>query len=287
MLYAWGISLIKAIQTIQSPALTALIKGLTLLGDGLFYVPILLWLFWCIDEKRGIRCLFLFLLSTALNLFLKDLLKQPRPFTLDPTLGLAFEPSYGLPSGHAQASFTAWGFWASRLCPPRRRVRGWAAAAAAVLVVAFTRLYLGLHFPTDLFGGWCLGLIALLLYGLVEPWVSRLMAWGGTRARAMSAALLALLLNRLGIDLMLTGFLLGLGVAYGRTPFTAPARPLLLIGRWAIGAVGVGAVLMLGRWVGAYVPLPYTRLGAFLLTGLAGAWVGFGAPWCFARLGPR
>ncbi|MDR1144086.1 MAG: phosphatase PAP2 family protein, partial [Spirochaetaceae bacterium] len=103
-LYRWGIEFIRGIQSIQSPALTAFVKAFTVLGTEVFYVPVLLLLFWCVDERKGARLGFLVVLSTFANGFFKELLKQPRPFALDPSVGLAFEPSYGIPSGHAQLS---------------------------------------------------------------------------------------------------------------------------------------------------------------------------------------
>ncbi|MDR1324696.1 MAG: phosphatase PAP2 family protein [Treponema sp.] len=312
-LYFWGIDLIKAIQTIESPALTALMKAITLLGAEMFYLPILLWLFWCIDEKKGIRCLFLLLLSAALNVFTKDLLKQPRPFNFEPALGLAFESSYGIPSGHAQLSLTFWGFLASWLTAgtnahfARRRRLVWACAIGIILLIAFTRLYLGVHFPTDILAGWLLGILVLILYYVLEPRISSLLDRGGTRARTISAAALTLLMNMLGVDVMLGGIMLGLGAAYSlclkHAPFSARAvgqRPrcyAVLASRYLLGLIIAVAIALFLRLVlpGEHTlfaanPLwgmgsPYTSLAEFLLAGALGLWVGFGAPWCFLRTG--
>ncbi|MDR2537780.1 MAG: phosphatase PAP2 family protein [Treponema sp.] len=308
-LYFWGIDLIKVIQTIKSPALTALMKAITSLGAEMFYLLILLWLFWCIDEKKGIRCLFLLLLSAALNAFMKDLLKQPRPFNFEPALGLAFESSYGIPSGHAQLSLTFWGFLASWLTAganARRRWLVWACAIGIILLIAFTRLYLGVHFPTDILAGWLLGVLVLILYRVLEPHVSSLLDRGGTRARTISAAALVLLMNMLGVDVTLGGIVLGLGVAYSlclkHAPFSAHAvgqgpRYALLASRYLLGLIIAVAIVLFLRLVlpgehtlFAAIPLwgmgsPYTSLAEFLLAGALGLWAGFGAPWCFLRAG--
>ncbi|MDR2419530.1 MAG: phosphatase PAP2 family protein [Treponema sp.] len=311
-LYFWGIDLIKAIQTIESPTLTVLMKAITTLGTEMFYLPILLWLFWCIDEKKGIRCMLLFLLSAALNAFMKDLLKQPRPFNFEPALGLAFESSYGIPSGHAQLSLTFWGFLASWLTArtnvrfARRCWLVWACAIGIVLLIAFTRLYLGVHFPTDILAGWLLGILVLILYRVLEPHVSSLLDRGGTRARTLSVAALALLMNMLGVDVMLGGIMLGLGVAYSlclkHAPFSARAvgqRPsyAILASRYLLGLIIAAAIVLFLPLVlpGEHtlfvaIPLwgmgsPYTGLAEFLLAGILGLWAGFGAPWCFLRTG--
>ncbi|MDR0636942.1 MAG: phosphatase PAP2 family protein [Treponema sp.] len=311
-LYFWEIDLIKAIQTIKSPMLTALMKAITALGTEMFYLPILLCLFWCIDEKKGIRCVLLFLLSAALNLIMKDLLKQPRPFNFEPALGLAFESSYGIPSGHAQLSLTFWGFLASWLTAEtnvrfaRRRWLVWICAIGIILLIAFTRLYLGVHFPTDILAGWLLGMLVLILYRVLEPRISSLLERGGTRARTISAAALALLMNMLGVDVMLGGAMLGLSVGYSLclkyAPFSARAvgqksRYAVLTSRYLLGLIITAAIVLFLRLVlpGEHtlfvaIPLwglgsPYTRLAEFLLAGALGLWAGLGAPWCFLRTG--
>jgi membrane-associated phospholipid phosphatase len=163
--YLWGMEFVRAVQGPENAVLTTLVKGLTLLGSELFYIPAVLFIYWCVDERKGQRLALLLLLSAWLNTALKDLLKQPRPYFLDPSVGRARASGYGLPSGHAQQSLV---FWAAALSGKGRS--GWIIAGAATLVLGFTRLYLGLHFPTDLAGGWLLALGVLALYGLLgEP----------------------------------------------------------------------------------------------------------------------
>ncbi|MDR3303166.1 MAG: phosphatase PAP2 family protein [Treponema sp.] len=302
-LYFWGIELIRQIQTIESSPLTVVMKAITLIGSEAFYLPVLLFMFWCIDEKQGIRLMFLFMISAVINIFLKDFLKQPRPFTLDPTVGLAFENSYGIPSGHAQFSLTFWGFlasWISANVPQRRRLI-WVCAIGMMLLIAFTRLYLGVHFPTDLLAGWLLGVLALTLYRVLGARVDALLLRGGTRSRMISAAALAMLTNALGVNVMLGGAMLGIGVGYalslrhGRFSARSPRYAMLCV-RFMLGIVGGGAIgLFLSlilpgkRSLFAALPLwgagsPYHSLAEFVLAGALGLWMSFGAPWCFLRL---
>ncbi|MDR1400396.1 MAG: phosphatase PAP2 family protein [Treponema sp.] len=309
-LYFWGINLIKAIQIIESPGITALMKAISTLGSVMFYLPILLWLFWCIDEKKGIRCVFLCLLSAALNIFMKNLLKQPRPFNFEPALGLAFESDYGIPSGHAQVSLTFWGFlascWFRAGTNARQRWLVWVCAIGIILLIAFSRLYLGVHFPTDILAGWLLGVLVLILYRVLEPLISNVLERGGTRARILSATTLVLLMNMLGINVMLGGILLGISVGYSLclkhvlfSAHTAGQRPRYAVraSRYLLGLIGAAAIALFLRLVlpGEHtlftaIPLwsigsPYTSLAEFLLTGALGLWAGFGAPWCFLRTG--
>ena len=113
----WGIELIRVIQRIENPGLTGIIKFITAFGTEAFYVPAILFVFWWIDEKQGLRFGILIIISAWINSFVKDLFKQPRPYNFDPSLGLAYEPTYGAPSGHAQNSLIFWvplAAWLSR-----------------------------------------------------------------------------------------------------------------------------------------------------------------------------
>jgi membrane-associated phospholipid phosphatase len=308
-LYRWGIDLIRNIQGIQSPGLTALVKATSALGTELLYIPALLLLFWCVDEKKGARLGFIIMLSALVNSFFKELFKQPRPFTLEPSVGLAFEPSYGIPSGHAQLSLCfalPLAVWACGSGLARRRGGKTAirlGAALFILCIAFARLYLGVHFPTDILAGWLLGALVLGLWFLLEPRATSLLETGGLRSALIATAAAAILMNALyPLDRSLGGLVMGFGGGYAlmrkRFPFNAGSGsvPVRLL-RFALGLAG-GALIYLGLkpvfpggdslfstlpyWGAAS---PYYELGRFVLRGLLGLWASALAPRLFLRLG--
>jgi membrane-associated phospholipid phosphatase len=307
-LYRWGIDLIQAVQGIQSPGLTAFVKAFTALGTELLYIPALLLLFWCVDEKKGARLGFIILLSASVNGVFKELLKQPRPFALEPSVGLAFEPSYGIPSGHAQLSLCfalPLAIWAWGSAPARRRGGRTAirlGAALFILGIAFTRLYLGVHFPTDILAGWILGAAILGLWFLLEPGATRLLAAGGLRPALIAAAFAAIGMNALyPQDRSLGGLFLGFAGGYAlmrkHFPFNAGggALPVRLL-RYALGLAG-GAMIYLGLKLAfpggdsAFSALsfwgaasPYHELGRFVRYGLLGLWASALAPRLFLAL---
>lgn len=98
------------------------------------------------------------LLSTAVKL----LVHRARP-TVEVSLGHAAGSSF--PSGHALTSFVALGVLVTLVRPARAgsRIGLAAAATAVVLLVGLSRLALGVHYLSDVLGGWLLGLIWLLL----------------------------------------------------------------------------------------------------------------------------
>ena len=140
------------------------------LGDlGIFWIVLALVLLSLPqDRARGAQVGLAVLLSGIVcNLLLKNLVARPRPFEFQPLLDLivAAPHDFSFPSGHTTASFAA----ATVLM-----LSGWKAAPVAVLVavlIAFSRLYLNVHFPTDVLAGVltgvALGFVTTKLYSLV------------------------------------------------------------------------------------------------------------------------
>ena len=300
-MYQWGIAVIKVIQRLENPVLTALMKFITALGTEALYIPLILFIFWWIDERRGLRFGILIVVSFWINMFMKDLFKQPRPFNLEPSLGRAFESTYGVPSGHAQLSLCFWipiAAWLQKVWP-RRRGLIWTAVILFVLLMAFTRLYLGVHFPTDIFAGWILAGVILVIWFVPGPLIERFLSSGGTRLQNICAAGLALLMNGLyprdrTLPAFFFGFCLGYTLMKKRFPFSAQAETggkkpgiHIMISRCLAGFAG----MMILFWVLRFISLqwgpasPYYDLGRFIRYGLLGFWASAGAPLMFQRIG--
>lgn len=118
--------------------------------------------------KREYRRAAIIALSTfgvmALSIILKAVFMRDRP---DALLWLIHETGYSFPSAHAMMS-AALGvsivaaLWNSRW-------RWWAVGAATIYIVAigFSRLYLSVHYPTDIVAGWCVGIVWAITVVLV------------------------------------------------------------------------------------------------------------------------
>lgn len=111
-------------------------------------------------RKSGIMMLFGLLLGLIFgNLFLKNIIARPRPCWIEYThpLLITIPKDFSFPSGHTLASFIS----AFILWQADKRF-GYAAFTAAV-TISFSRLYLFVHFPTDIIGGILLAFIIHLM----------------------------------------------------------------------------------------------------------------------------
>lgn len=283
----WGLEVVRSIQGIANPALTFTMKALTQMGSEYFYLLALPILFWCVDERFGIRFALVILFSTFVNAWLKSALAQPRPYDLDPGVALSRETTYGFPSNHAQGSAVFWGL----LAPVIRRPWGLLLAVAIPLAVGFTRLYLGVHFPTDVVGGWLLGWGVALSWLLLGKRVQAFLAASGMRGQVLISAVAALGMNALLMEeTHLSGVFFGSSVGaafmFGKIRFDASqGSPLLKAARFGLGALGLALVYFGGKLVSPRDGEALYALARFVRYGLVGAWVTLGAPWLFIRLG--
>jgi membrane-associated phospholipid phosphatase len=305
----WGIEVIKVIQRLKSPALTAVLQFVTKLGTDMFYLPAILFIFWWIDEKKGFRLGILMLLSAWINTILKFTFKQPRPFNLDPSLGLAYEATYGAPSGHAQYSLTFWvpiAAWLAEGKPARRRIVAWAVGIFFVLLIGFTRLYLGVHFPTDLLAGWGVGAIILLLMYVLSPLFIKHLA-SQPRTQNILAAIAALVMIILypgdrSLPAVFLGFCIGYNIMKKNFPFNPYSeikekKLSVMLLRCITGFAGLVVIYFVLRLLfpgeGSLfsdIPLwsetsPFYELGRFIRYGMVGLWASAGAPMIFQRMG--
>lgn len=104
-----------------------------------------------------------------------------------PYFGLAFPHSYSYPSGHALFSFTFFSIAASiaaaRVHRRSIRVLIWIAAILLILSIGFSRIYLGVHYPTDVLAGYLTGFIWVTAISLAGRVYRRRQA--GSNARGL------------------------------------------------------------------------------------------------------
>jgi len=283
----WGVNLIVTIQQIHGPTLDSLFRIITFVGDENFYLLFLPLLLWCVDFRMGARLAILFLLSSYLNICLKDLFQQPRPFDINPNVGLSPEEGYGLPSYHAQSALIVWGglsVWAHKRWL-------WITGIVLIILVGFSRIYLGVHFPTDILAGWMLGVVLLGIYLALAARLEKRLVNFNLWVQILVALVppVALMLIHPVKDVAsatgtLAGFGVGLALTHRYVSFdirgTWWQRTLrFLVGSLIVFALYLGLkVVFPGEGSAVYLPFRFVHYG------LIGIWISLGAPWLFRPL---
>ncbi|MCD6289355.1 MAG: phosphatase PAP2 family protein [Anaerolineae bacterium] len=163
-----GTAFILAVQRWSNPFWDHLFLTATYLGVDKFLVLLVALAYWCIDRRVGINLAYLVLTCDYLNGFLKNIFREPRPAAAGLRV-LRPETSPGFPSAHAQEAVAVWGYLATQAGRPI----AWAIAVVIISLIAFSRIYLGVHFPHDIIGGLLIGAIFLVAYQRVAPSLSQ------------------------------------------------------------------------------------------------------------------
>ena len=143
------------------PKLTGMVAGLTNLGGAYVTLGVTsaasLYLLLRRLPAQALLLAFTVLLERSLVDGLKDWIGRPRP-----QFDVSWLPtSLAFPSGHAANSMTAFLATALIAATPGFRRTAAITAVALSIIVGLTRVYLGVHWPSDVIGGWALGLLAV------------------------------------------------------------------------------------------------------------------------------
>ena len=258
------------IETLQQlTGLAGPMQLFSFLGNEQFFLLLIPIVYLCIDAGLGVRLALIVLFSDSLCYYLKILCHQPRPYWIETgrVLGLDPDGSYGLPSSHAQNATAVWLFLA------KQAKRAWAlpTAIAIILLISISRVYLGAHFPTDVLGGWVVGIAFLALFlktgPAIKKWISGSdlsMQVVGSLGAAAFLVLLAFIVRDavatstdpaawgkfpddprglspiVGHAGAITGLGLGVGMAMKRARFRSDGPLHLRLARLTIGLMGVG-----------------------------------------------
>ena len=155
------ISIAWSIHRLDAPAWDVLMKGATLIGTSVILLPAL-GLAMLLAIRRGRRAAAVILIVDAVvaivvNNLLKLVFSRARPTLFDK---IPMPADYAFPSGHAMSAMAIWGAIAAVLILlyPRAKVPLVVGAVVLIAAVGFSRIYLGVHWPFDVVGGFLGGI---------------------------------------------------------------------------------------------------------------------------------
>lgn len=283
----FGLEIIRFIQQIHGPYLDTFFKTITSLGGGEIYILLLPVFFWCVDTGLGAHAGFIFLISSYCANGLKDLFRQPRPFQMDPSVGLAHAAGYGLPSFHALEATVMWGMFAIWM----KKTWFWVLALIMMLLIGFSRVYLGVHFPTDVLAGFAIGAVFLWIYisggHTFERWLKALpFRW---QLLLSVGVPLILAIGHPTDDVILimsafSGFCLGLALLNKYVSFSAEGPISQRIARFIVGDLVIVFMYFAPRlpFLNGLNMFPFTF--RYMHYAVIGLWITFGGPWLFRQL---
>jgi membrane-associated phospholipid phosphatase len=295
---------------------------ISFLGQEEFYLLLMPALYWSVSSSLGIRVGMMLLVAQFTNTIFKLLGQGARPYWFDTRVkALSTETSFGMPSGHSQSSAGIFGLLAVKL--QRRWVT--VAALVGIFLVGLSRIYLGVHFLTDVLAGWLIGGLLVWVFARldapVSAWVTRLRLGQQVSLAAVSSLAIILLtflalaispsfllpqtwlanataaapdvtIDPLNIQGIFTiggtwfGFLAGASwLRKRRGEFDAAGAPAHRLLRYLVGSVGV---FILWYGLGAILPRNDDGISYVLRYArytLIGVWISALAPLLFVRLG--
>lgn len=157
-----GKELIIALQSL-SPLLDIPFLIITFLGEELVFIAILGAIFWSYSKKIGIKLFYLMVFSGILNSLMKGIFGIPRPYQTYPNEIIVVNEvsGYSFPSGHAMNSASFFGFIAN-LYRTNYLVIG--LSTLMILLISISRIYLGVHYFSDIIFGILFGLLLAILF---------------------------------------------------------------------------------------------------------------------------
>ncbi len=269
---------------IANPILDFLANIASAVGEQTFVIAVILYIFYNYDKKKGFG-LFTSVLFAVLGMgILKAVVRAPRPFqVLESIDGKRLETAtgYSFPSGHTT---TGAAFYTALALTFKKRPVS-ILCAVMMALVGLSRLYLGVHWPIDVFAGLLLGVVisftvSRYLNALYDDKNKRirLSLWIGSLSFA-AGAITAILLNTGTIDevaftdLMKVfalggGGYLGFALENKKVNFTVEEKRSKQIVRYVIGLVGI--LLFMGAKV--IIPESLYAVGSFVRYTLVGLW---------------
>ena len=157
--------LLYFLEKLRVPVLNELMLLVTQLGEETAFLVLELIIFWCVDKRRGYYVMAVGFVGTTLNQILKLICRVPRPWELDQNFTILEQArdaakGYSFPSGHTSTAVGTFG--AIAMTEKRRWIK--VICVTLMVLVGFSRMYVGVHTPYDVVAGAACALV--LVFGM-------------------------------------------------------------------------------------------------------------------------
>lgn len=155
---------LRLLEAVRFPVLNEFMLAITYLGDEIAFLVAALIMFWCVDKRKGYYILSVGFLGTLANQFMKLWFRVPRPWVLDKEFTILEQAregagGYSFPSGHTQSSVGTFGGIAAVTKNKAMKI----ACIAVTVLVPFSRMYIGVHTPLDVFVAVAMAIVLILV----------------------------------------------------------------------------------------------------------------------------
>ena len=170
--FDWEIALMEWLQANLGPGAISFLSLLSMFGEQLLMVVIIGFLYWSWDKEFGKFVGLNILVANVWNPLIKNVFLRLRPYFVSDKIDLlrlidssadkydVAAQGYSFPSGHSSGAVSLYGSLAAHEKKNRLLL---VIAILLPLLVGFSRVVVGAHYPTDVLAGWLLGLIVILL----------------------------------------------------------------------------------------------------------------------------
>ncbi|MGE6536434.1 phosphatase PAP2 family protein [Bacillus luti] len=148
--------------SLEGSALTTFFKLVSSVANETLYLIIISILYWCVSKRKAFHMIVMLCFSGYMGIVVKEFMKIPRPYTYDGIQAL-YEKSaagYSFPSTHVQLATT---FWGSFMILCKKRII-WIIGIIFIISVATSRVYLRVHWLSDIIGAILMSVVVIYLY---------------------------------------------------------------------------------------------------------------------------
>lgn len=270
---------IKFLQSFSNPVLDKIFSGITMTGEEFIPIMVLAIIFWCRDKKRGYKLGLALTFSIVFNGAIKDIVKSPRPIGEEGIKSLRTKTAtgYSFPSGHTQNITVLFSWLMIEFKNKWLNVLG----VLLIILVATSRMYLGVHWPKDVIGGIAFGIISVLVGNYIfdiEDIRKRNVVFIFLMVLSLVGTVFFKSTDYYKATGVFLGFFTGYFVESSYIKFSVKADTTKNIAKILLGLVGVIAIRIFMKRI-----LPADNYGDILRYFAMGFWCTAGAPYLFLK----